>query len=178
MNGKWTWGRGVLLASWVMASGLALAERPDWAGQGGRGKHRESEEERHYERERERDRRDYQAAPYAPHTSVDIRIGGYFGSAQRIEVGNYYREQYHGGSCPPGLAKKHNGCMPPGQARKWALGQPLPRDVAYYPVEPGISVRLGVPPSGYKYVRVASDILLIAVGSSLVVDAIRDLGRQ
>lgn len=34
---------------------------------------------------------------------------------------------------------------------------------------------LGVPPSGYRYVRVASDILLIAVGSSMVVDAIQDL---
>lgn len=173
MNGKWTRGRGVLLAFLVLVSSLALAERPDWAGQGGRGKHRESGEERHAERERQ----DYRSAPDAPHTSVDIRIGGYFGNAQRIEVGNYYREQAHGGACPPGLAKKHNGCMPPGQARKWALGQPLPRDVVYYPLEPGISVRLGVPPAGYKYVRVASDILLIAVGSSMVVDAIKDLGR-
>lgn len=175
MNGKWARGRSVLLAFAVMASGLALAERPDWAGQGGHGKHREHEEERHYARERERDRR---GDPAAPHASVDIRIGGYFGDAHRVEVGNYYRDQYRGGACPPGLAKKHNGCMPPGQARKWALGQPLPRDVAYYPVEPGMSVRLGLPPAGYKYVRVASDILLIAVGSSLVVDAIRDLGRQ
>jgi hypothetical protein len=32
-------------------------------------------------------------------------------------------------------------------------------------------------PSGHKYVRVASDILLIAIGSSMVVDAIEDLGR-
>lgn len=174
MNGKSTRGRGVLLALLMTASGLALAERPDWAGQGGRGKQRENEGERHYERERERDRRDYQAAPRA---SVDIRIGGYFGDSHRADVGNYYRDQYRGGSCPPGLAKKHNGCLPPGQARKWAMGQPLPRDLAYYPLEPGISVRLGVPPSGYKYVRVASDILLIAVGTSLVVDAIKDLGR-
>lgn len=172
MNGKWTRGRGVLLASLLMISGLALAERPDWAGQGGRGKHRESgEDQRYHEGER---RNPQQPAPYA---SVDIRIGGYFGDSHRAEVGNYYRDQYRGGSCPPGLAKKHNGCMPPGQARKWAMGQPLPRDLAYYPLEPGISVRLGVPPAGYKYVRVASDILLIAVGTGMVVDAIKDLGR-
>jgi len=38
-------------------------------------------------------------------------------------------------------------------------------------------VQLGAPPAGYKYVRVATDILLIAVGTSLVVDAIQDLGR-
>jgi Ni/Co efflux regulator RcnB len=36
---------------------------------------------------------------------------------------------------------------------------------------------LGTPPAGHKFVRVASDILLIAVGTSLVVDAIEDLGR-
>jgi Ni/Co efflux regulator RcnB len=34
-----------------------------------------------------------------------------------------------------------------------------------------------VPPEGHKFVRVASDILLIAIGTSLVVDAIEDLGR-
>jgi Ni/Co efflux regulator RcnB len=34
-----------------------------------------------------------------------------------------------------------------------------------------------VPPSGYRYVRVASDILLIAAGTGMVVDAIQDLGR-
>ena len=37
-------------------------------------------------------------------------------------------------------------------------------------------IRLGVPPAGYRYVRVASDILLISVGTSMVVDAIQDLG--
>ena len=34
-----------------------------------------------------------------------------------------------------------------------------------------------IPPSGYRYVRVASDILLLAVGTNLVVDAIEDLVR-
>jgi len=41
-----------------------------------------------------------------------------------------------------------------------------------------VTVRLGVAPSGYKYVRVASDILLIAIGTSMVVDAIQDLGSM
>ena len=36
--------------------------------------------------------------------------------------------------------------------------------------------RLGPPPSGHKYVRVATDILLIALGTSMVVDAVQDLG--
>jgi hypothetical protein len=32
-------------------------------------------------------------------------------------------------------------------------------------------------PAGHRYVRVAGDILLIAVGTSIVADAIQDLGR-
>jgi len=38
-------------------------------------------------------------------------------------------------------------------------------------------LQIGSPPSGYRYVRVASDILLMAVGTRMVVDAIQDLGR-
>jgi Ni/Co efflux regulator RcnB len=40
-----------------------------------------------------------------------------------------------------------------------------------------VSVSLGVPPSGHRFVRVAADILLIAVGSGMVIDAMGDLGR-
>lgn len=56
------------------------------------------------------------------------------------------------------------------------MGRPLTRDVVYYPVPQNVVYQLGMPPSGYKYVRVASDILLIAVGTSMVIDAIQDLG--
>ncbi len=77
----------------------------------------------------------------------------------------------------PGLAKKNNGCLPPGQARKYAVGQPLPAGVVFYPVPAAVVVHLPPPPRGHKYVRVAADILLIAVGTSMVVDAITDLGR-
>jgi Ni/Co efflux regulator RcnB len=38
-----------------------------------------------------------------------------------------------------------------------------------------VVLTLGVPPSGYRYVRVASDILLLAVGTGMVVDALEDL---
>ena len=66
--------------------------------------------------------------------------------------------------------------MPPGQARKWQLGRPLPRDVVVYDLPPRVVVSLGVPPAGHKYVRVAGDILMIAIGTRIVVDAIDDLG--
>lgn len=67
--------------------------------------------------------------------------------------------------------------MPPGQAKKWRIGRPLPRGVIYYDLPPPLVVELGVPPRGYRYVRIASDILLIAIGTGLVVDAITDLTR-
>lgn len=167
--------RGVCLALLAgMLHGVALADPPEWAGGHKRERHKQED------RDDDHDRRGYDRGEYrvgAPGARIDIRIGGYFGDAQRRYVYEHYDSQYRGGFCPPGLAKKNNGCMPPGQARAWALGQPLPTGVVYYPVEPGISVRLGLPPEGYKYVRVASDILLVAVGSNMVIDAIKDLGR-
>ncbi|MFJ5489610.1 RcnB family protein, partial [Hansschlegelia beijingensis] len=78
----------------------------------------------------------------------------------------------------PGLAKKNNGCMPPGQAKKWRRGYPLPRDIIYYDLPPVIIARLDPPPRGYKYVRVAADILMIAIGTGMVIDAIEDLGSM
>ena len=35
-----------------------------------------------------------------------------------------------------------------------------------------------MPLPGYRYVRVASDILMIAAGTGMVADAIEDLGRM
>ena len=102
----------------------------------------------------------------------------HFDDDKRAHIRSYYEEEFRGGHCPPGLAKKHNGCMPPGQAKKWRMGRPLPQDVVIYEVPPALVVRIGVPPSGYKYVRVASDILMIAVGTRMVADAITDLGRR
>lgn len=140
----------VALAS-VLASAPALAEKPDWAGKSKNGKG-EQRKERH-----------------------ENRAGG-FSDAQRTAMHGYYADQVRGGKCPPGLAKKRNGCMPPGQAKKWALGQPLA--VGWYPLPPYMRDRLGPPPAGHQYVRVANDILMITIGTSLVVDAIQDLGSM
>lgn len=104
-----------------------------------------------------------------------VPVGGYFVEHQRVVVTTYYGQQRKAGRCPPGLAKKNNGCMPPGQARKWQMGQPLPSGVVVYPVPQAVVIQIGPPPVGYRYVRVANDLLLIAVGTQLVVDAIQDL---
>ena len=48
--------------------------------------------------------------------------------------------------------------------------------MTYYAVPQPVLVQLGTPPAGYRYVRVANDILLMAIGSRMVVDAITNLG--
>ena len=89
---------------------------------------------------------------------------------------SYYRTEYSAGRCPPGLAKKDNGCLPPGQAKKqWEIGRPLPSEVYYEPLPPALIVQLSPPPSGYQYVRVANDVLMMAVGTRLIAGAVADL---
>lgn len=100
-----------------------------------------------------------------------------FTMQQRDSVRVYFVEKHGRGHCPPGLAKKNNGCMPPGQAKKWGMGRPLPGDLRYYDLPRDLLMRLPPPPAGHRYVRVAADILLIAVGSSMVIDALEDLVR-
>lgn len=94
----------------------------------------------------------------------------------RSAVYSYYRTEYASAGCPPGLAKKNNGCLPPGQAKKmWAMGQPLPAGIVYYPLPGVLLMQLTPAPSGYEYVRVANDILLMAIGTRMIAGAIADL---
>lgn len=108
--------------------------------------------------------------------SVNINIE--FHDSDRVVVRDYYGELGRQGHCPPGLAKKHDRCMPPGQAKRWQIGRPLPHDVVYYALPPELVVHMSPPPAGYRYVRVASDILMIAAGTGMVAAAIQDLAYQ
>ena len=128
------------------------------------------------ERPDDRERQNESGREHEASSRGGSRGSAHFDERQRSIVRDYYRSEYHSGHCPPGLAKKNNGCMPPGQAKKWRVGQPLPREVIFYDVPPALVVRIGIPPAGYRYVRVAADILLIAAGTAMVVDAITDLG--
>lgn len=116
--------------------------------------------------------------PAASAAQVRVRIGAYFGEQHRLVVRQDHQRMVRAGHCPPGLAKKGSGCMPPGQAGKaYQIGRPLPPGVTYHELPPVLAVQLGAPPAGHRFVRVAADILLIAVGTGLVIDAIEDLGR-
>lgn len=153
---------GLLALAALIAVAPALADKPDWAGGGKGGGNKGNKHAEKYD-----DHHDRQGG------SLEIR----FGDDKRRIVNDYYGAQFKAGHCPPGLAKKNNGCLPPGQAKKWNRGRPLPADVRYYELPHELMIRLPPPPGGHRYVRVASDILLIAVGSSMVIDAIEDIGR-
>ena len=155
----------------VLSASAATAQKPGRGGHGDDGK-REENEQGDDKREK-KDKKDKQDK----HDRQDIKIGGYFNDHQRVVIRDYYGTEYRAGRCPPGLAKKNNGCMPPGQAKKWAMGRPLSRDVEYYPVPRSLINGLGVPPTGYRYVRVSNDVLLLALGTNLIVDAIQGSGR-
>jgi len=108
------------------------------------------------------------------HPAVEVSV--HFSSEQRHAVESFFVEQHGRGGCPPGLAKKNNGCLPPGQAKKlYTVGQPLPKGVPTAPPPAEIRVKIGEPPAGYLYVMVDSDLVKLAVGTMMVVDAIDGL---
>ena len=166
----------------TLSCSASFAEKPDWAGGGGGKADKDSKKENKHASKHE-DRRDdgrYESGADGKKAAKkeqkrQLKAGYYFGAPQRVVVNNYYGNEFRAGRCPPGLAKKNNGCMPPGQAKKYLVGQRLPSNVVYYQVPQTVVYQLGAPPSGYRYVRVASDILLLAVGTGMVVDAIQNL---
>jgi len=161
----------LVLIGMLACAGPALADKSsrkdkDHDGKHQKQEHREQEQERSHEERGGHGRDDDHA-----------KRGKHFSDHHRTVVLEYLTAQYRSGHCPPGLIKKHNGCMPPGQAKKWVLGQRLPREVIYYEVPSEVVVQLGPPPAGHRYVRVASDVLLITIGTGMVLDAIQDLNR-
>lgn len=149
-------GTIALSLAWVWAAGPAWADKPE-----GKGK------------DKDRNGRGPRDRGPAAGASVVFR----FGDDERRVVGDYYRAQVEAGHCPPGLAKKGKGCRPPGQAKKWQRGRPLPAGVQFYALPVELRVRLPVPPPNHRYVQIAGDILLIAIGTAIVVDAIEDILR-
>lgn len=101
-----------------------------------------------------------------------------FSEVQRESARVYFVEAYGRGNCPPGLAKKNNGCLPPGQAKKsYAVGRELASSVVLGKLPVELSVKIGPPPSGFQYAIVDGDLVKLAIGTLLVVDAIEGLVR-
>jgi hypothetical protein len=99
-----------------------------------------------------------------------------FSSHDRENAQVFFVEKHGRGKCPPGLAKKNSGCLPPGQAKKrYSIGHPLPSTIVLEQVPTELTVRIGPAPAGYRYAIVDGDLVKLAVGTLLVVDAIQGL---
>jgi hypothetical protein len=187
----------VLLAFMALSAEPAIAQKPSWAG---KNKNKDIQEEasqqvppvnRFYQELQGSDQDRDNRGRHGDHSRYQRDRGharqsrtpgdkfqGYFSGRDRGSIDRYFGERFRQGKCPPGLRKKGNGCMPPGQARQWTLNRPLPPNVIFHDLPEEVMVVLGPPPPQHRFVRVAQDILLIAVGTGMVVDAIEDIGRN
>ena len=103
----------------------------------------------------------------------DTHVAVVFDDTQRGAARSYFVNAYGRGNCPPGLAKKNNGCLPPGQAKKrYVVGQRLPSGIVIADLPRELSSRIGVAPAGYRYGLLDGDLVKLALGTMLVVDAI------
>jgi hypothetical protein len=110
--------------------------------------------------------------------SQDTQMTVVFSGPQREAARLYFIEQHGRGNCPPGLAKKQNGCLPPGQAKKrYVVGHTVPQGVVVGTLPAELSVRIGPVPPGYRYGILDGDLVKLAAGTMLVVDAIEGLVR-
>lgn len=171
----------------VVLIASAISATPVLAGPGrdddrrGRDEPRAEQHDRGHQQDdrgrRQDDRRPEPAQTRAPAPApVRAQNAPRFDDHHREVASSYFADHYRHGTCPPGLAKRGDTCTPPGQ-RRWETGRPLPRDVVAYPLPKKFVVSLGTPPRGYRYVRVADDILMVAIGTGIVVDALQDLSR-
>jgi len=110
--------------------------------------------------------------------SQETQVTVVFIDTQREAARSYFVKQHGRGHCPPGLAKKNNGCLPPGQAKKrYVIGHSLPHGIPVGELPVELSVRIGPAPAGYRYGIIDGDLVKLAVGTMLVVDAIEGLVR-
>jgi Ni/Co efflux regulator RcnB len=57
------------------------------------------------------------------------------------------------------------------------MGRSLPRTVIYHEVVSPDVYYLAPPPRNHRYVRVGNDILLLAIGTGLIVNALYDIAH-
>ncbi|MBA3010859.1 MAG: RcnB family protein [Proteobacteria bacterium] len=162
-----------LIFAGIWSTSPALAGKSDWAD-GKKGKNHKHEEKS----EKYRDHRTPAHGKYDRRSAHGDHRREYFSEQKRTFIHGYYSDQFRHKHCPPGLIKKGKRCIPYGHAKKWSKGRRLPREVIFYDLPPSIVVQLGPPPPRHRFVRVAQDILLIAIGTGMVVDAFEDIGQQ
>ena len=107
-----------LVIGGILAVGPVMADKPSWAGVGKGGK-----DERMDRRDVERaDRRDDDKKSRRDRDGSSAEKRGHFEDRHRVIVHEYYAEQFRGGRCPPGLAKKQTDACPRARRRNGSLG--------------------------------------------------------
>jgi len=72
-----------------------------------------------------------------------------------------------------GKGKSGHGLgLPPGQAKKWVRGQYLPKTIVWTPAPAAILAHLKPAPPGHRYVVVDGEVLLIALATGLILEAV------
>lgn len=157
-----------------LAAVPASAAKPSSAGNG-KDKNAESRDQ-HDEDDKHGKANKHKTKHAKSKKSKHRKHGKHFRDQDQSAVRAYYdKELRHGKGCPPGLAKNGKGCMPPGQAKKqWSRGESLPGDVERHELPRKLLDALPLPPAGQRYVRVATDILLVGTDTGVVIDAIVD----
>jgi Ni/Co efflux regulator RcnB len=85
-------------------------------------------------------------------------------------------------SAPPRHTQRHMKPLPRSKyashhrhGRSWQMGRAVPRTVVYHDVSSPHIYGLAPPPRNHRYVRVGTDILLLAIGTGLIVNALYDI---
>lgn len=146
-----------MLCALTLCAG-SLSSTTAWAEKGGNGK---KNHQARYEEGYEYRNDDHKNA------LLSIKITNSDRDIIRSFIGQDYQRK-----CPPGLAKKNNGCLPPGQAKKYQIGGVLPEGLQYSKLPRGLRDLLSPAPSGYQYVQVDKDVLLISEAGKKVIDAV------
>jgi hypothetical protein len=103
---------------------------------------------------------------------------GCTGARRRAAVPRKYFTQRYAKAkdCPQGMEREGKVCKLPVAGRYWAVGQPLQKAIATYPVPDPLVAQLPPAPQGYEYLRAGDDILLVSKGGMhLVVDIIENV---
>lgn len=105
-----------------------------------------------------------------------VKPGMYIGEKYRVALRAAWKQAYGDGRrCPPGLRKTGTGCAAAVLPTPWVIGDPLPAGAEPHPVPAPLRNHLPQTPEGHRYVLVAGDLLLVATGSGMVVDAVQGL---
>ncbi len=95
-----------------------------------------------------------------------------FSTAQMQAAHGYYAQEGHQGYAMPPHTRAD--AMP---MARWQRGQALPKGAMAYPLPRPLILAIGTAPTGYHYVRIDRDILLVDETSGMVVDALEDVAR-